>query len=140
MFKGRKPFCEEVKCPGPSQCQLITAELTKTDLVNKPDKSQQLSGRDKTNLTEECTPDKDEILYMFYIHEEKLNSCPRVLICIGNKCVPAVLDTGSQISLLTEELYHELKSEGVEGLPTFFLGGGGFLFVPLANTTDMHAE
>jgi len=27
-----------------------------------------------------------------------------------------VIDTGSQISLLREELYHELKSEGVEGL------------------------
>jgi len=53
---------------------------------------------------------------MFYINEEKLNSCTRVLICIGNQRVPAAIDTGNQISLLKEELYHELKSEGVEGL------------------------
>jgi len=80
----------------------------------------------EVNLTEEYTPDKDEILYMFYINEEKLNTCPRVLICIGNQRIPAVIDTGSQISLLTEELYHELRSEGVEGLE---LGVQNALFV-----------
>ena len=61
-------------------------------------------------------PDNDEILYMFYINEKKLNSCPRVQICIGNQRIPAVIDTGSQISLLSEELYHELRSEGMKGL------------------------
>jgi len=71
-----------------------------------------MSRTDDVNLTE----DKDEILYMFYISEEKLNSCPRVLICIENQRVPAVIYTGSQISLLTEQLHHELRSEGVEGL------------------------
>ena len=61
-------------------------------------------------------PDSDEILYVFYVNEEKLNSCPRVPICIGNQHIPAVIDTGSQISLLTEDLYYKLRSEGVEGL------------------------
>jgi hypothetical protein len=61
-------------------------------------------------------PDNDEILYLFYVNEEKLNSCPRVPICIGNQHIPAVIDTGSQISLLTEERYYKLRSEGMEGL------------------------
>jgi len=53
---------------------------------------------------------------MFYVNEEKLNSCPSVHICIGNQRIPAVIDRGRQIGLLSEELYHELRSEGVEGL------------------------
>jgi hypothetical protein len=53
---------------------------------------------------------------MFYVNKEKLNICPRVPICIGNQHIPAVIDTGSQISLLAEELYYKLRSEGVEGL------------------------
>ena len=53
---------------------------------------------------------------MFYVNEEKLNRCPRINISIGNQDIPAVIDTGSQISLMTEGLYHELKSEGVRGL------------------------
>jgi len=59
-------------------------------------------------------PDNDEIL--FYINEEKLNSCPRVPIRIRNQHISAVIYTGSQISLLTEELYYKLRREGVEGL------------------------
>ena len=37
-------------------------------------------------------------------------------ICIGNQHIPALIDTGSQISFLSEELYHKLRHEGVEGL------------------------
>jgi hypothetical protein len=61
-------------------------------------------------------PGNDKILYTFYVNEEKLKSCPRVPICTGNQHIPAVIDTGSQVSLLTEELYHKLRSVGVETL------------------------
>jgi hypothetical protein len=61
-------------------------------------------------------PNNDEILYTYYVNEEKLNSCPEVPICIGNQHIPAVINTGSQVSLLTEELYHKLRSEGAEAL------------------------
>jgi hypothetical protein len=61
-------------------------------------------------------PDNDEILYMCYVNKEKLKSCSRVPICIGNQHIPAVIDTGSHISLLGQELNHKLRSEGVEGL------------------------
>jgi hypothetical protein len=52
---------------------------------------------------------------MFCVNEEKLNKCTRVKISIGNESTP-VIDTGSQISLMTEEMYHKLKSEGVKSL------------------------
>jgi len=38
------------------------------------------------------------------------------LYVFGNQHIPAVIDTGSQVSLLTEELYLKLRSEGVEAL------------------------
>jgi len=53
--------------------------------------------------------------YMFCVNEERLNSFPRVPICVGNH-IPAVIDTESQISLLTEGLDYNLRSESVEGL------------------------
>jgi hypothetical protein len=60
--------------------------------------------------------DNNKILYTFYVNEEKLNICPRVPVCIGNQYIPAVINTGSQVSLLTEELDHKLRSEDVEAL------------------------
>ena len=88
-----------MKSLGSSQCQLIPAEVTKVDLANKTDKPQQICKTDELNLTEEHVADNNEILYMFYVNEEKLNSCPRVHICIGNQRIPAVIDTGSQLHL-----------------------------------------
>jgi hypothetical protein len=105
-----------MKCPGSSQCQLIPAEVTKVDSANKTDKPEQICETDELNFTEEHIAENDEMLYMFYVNVEKLNSCPMVRICIGNQRISAVIDTGSQISLLSEELYLELRSEGVEGL------------------------
>jgi len=61
----------------------IPVEVTKTDLSNKLDKLQQISKTDELNFTKEHIPDNDDILYMFYVNEKKLNSCPRVQICIG---------------------------------------------------------
>jgi len=54
--------------------------------------------------------------YVFCVNEERLNSFPRVPIIFGNQYIPAVIDTGNQISLLTEGLDHNLRSESVEGL------------------------
>ena len=54
--------------------------------------------------------------YVFCVNEERLNSFPRVPICVGNQYIPAVIDTGNQISLMNEGLDHNLRSESVEGL------------------------
>jgi hypothetical protein len=60
-------------------------------------------------------PENDEILYMAYVNKEMLNSCPMVPIRIGKRHIPDVINTGSQISILMEELYHEFRSVSVEG-------------------------
>jgi len=53
---------------------------------------------------------------MFYVNKKKLNICPMFPVRFSNKHIPAVIDTGSQISLLMEELYQKLRFEGIEGL------------------------
>jgi len=105
-----------VQSPNSSQYHFIPEGVTKSDSANKTAKLQQIHKTDELDLTVQHMPNNDEILYTFYVNEEKLNSCPRVPVCIGNQHIPAVIDTGSQVSLLTEDLYHKLRSEGVEAL------------------------
>jgi hypothetical protein len=45
-------------------------------------------------------------------NERKLNNCPYVEIGLGNDKLNVLLDSGSQISLITEEIYEKLKSKG----------------------------
>jgi len=89
--------------------QLIPAEVTKTDSGNKPDKPQQIFKTDELNLTEECIQDNDEILYMFYVNEEKLNSCPTISICVGNQLIPTEIDTGVDIMPIGAEVTSESR-------------------------------
>jgi len=45
-----------------------------------------------------------------------MKSCPHIDIKIGNGAVKGVIDTGSEISLITEDLYPNLLSQGLEML------------------------
>ena len=45
-----------------------------------------------------------------------MKKCPHIDIKIGNGNVKAVIDTGSEISLITEDLYAQLLSQGLEML------------------------
>jgi len=43
-----------------------------------------------------------------------MKNCPHIDIKSGNGNVKGVIDTGSEISLITEELYEQLLSQGLE--------------------------
>jgi hypothetical protein len=45
-------------------------------------------------------------------NENKPNNCPYVEICLGHDKINVLFDSGSQISLITEEIYENLKSRG----------------------------
>jgi hypothetical protein len=105
-----------MKRPELSQYQLIPAELTEIDSACQDDKLHNESKSDELDYTKEHVLDTGENLYIFYVNEERLNSCPRINVYIGSQSIPAVIDTGSQISLLSEELYYKSKSEGVKSL------------------------
>ena len=51
-----------------------------------------------------------------FINDENAISCPHVGIKIWNGTVKGVIDTGSDISLVTEDLYPNLLSQGLEML------------------------
>lgn len=80
VFRGRKPFCEEVKNSGSSQYQLIPGQVSKSDSVNKTTNPHQIHNTDELKFTVQHISDNDEIVYMFYVNEDKLNICPQVLM------------------------------------------------------------
>jgi hypothetical protein len=52
----------------------------------------------------------------YFINDENMKNCPHIDIQIGNGSVKMVTDTGSEISLITEDLYAHLQSQGLEML------------------------
>jgi hypothetical protein len=50
----------------------------------------------------------------YFINDENMKNCPHIDVKIGNENVKGVIDTGSEISLITEDLYAHLRSQGVE--------------------------
>jgi hypothetical protein len=60
--------------------------------------------------------DETEELYIQFIDDTKLNKCPHVNIQFGKERVKALIDSGSQISLMSDELYDKLKLSGYSTL------------------------
>jgi len=52
----------------------------------------------------------------YFINDENTKTFPHIDITIGNRNVKAVIDTGSEIRLITEDLYAHLLSQILEML------------------------
>ena len=52
----------------------------------------------------------------YFINDENMKNFPHINIKIGNGNVKGVIDTGSEISLITEDLYAQLLSQGLDML------------------------
>jgi len=52
----------------------------------------------------------------YFINDENIKNCPHIDFRIGNGNVKGVIDTGSEISLITEDLYAQLLSQRIEML------------------------
>jgi hypothetical protein len=50
----------------------------------------------------------------YFINDENMKNYPHIDIRIGNGNVKGVIDTGSEINLITEDLYAQLLSQGIE--------------------------
>jgi hypothetical protein len=48
-----------------------------------------------------------DVSYTLYIAESKRHECPKLRIRIGGEEVSALLDTGCELSILNEQLYHK---------------------------------
>jgi hypothetical protein len=67
-------------------------------------------------MSEEKTTSKCDIVYLHYVNEQKIGSCTQVKFLIGSHQYSAILDTGCEVSILSEQLYKELKLKGDESL------------------------
>jgi hypothetical protein len=67
-------------------------------------------------VSEEKTVSEYDIVYLHYVNEKNLGTCPQVKFLIGSHRYSAVLDTRCKASILSEQLYNELKANGVESL------------------------
>jgi hypothetical protein len=62
------------------------------------------------------TASEYNIVYLHYVNEQNLGSCPQVKFLTGSHQYSAVLDIGCEASNLSEQLNNELKTNGVESL------------------------
>jgi hypothetical protein len=51
---------------------------------------------------------------VYVINGTNLRGCPKVNLFMGNKEVTAILDSGAEISVLSETIYSELVSSGMQ--------------------------
>jgi len=73
-------------------------------------------GCNEHNVSEEKPYSECDIIYPHYVNEQNLGSCRQVKFLIGSHQYSAVLDTGCEASILSEQSYNELKANGVESL------------------------
>jgi len=64
----------------------------------------------------EDVPSKQDIVCLFYVNENNVETCPQIQILIGNQPCRALIDTGCQRSIISEELYNEFKARGLDSL------------------------
>jgi hypothetical protein len=58
----------------------------------------------------------EEGWYTLFIAEDKLQECPKVKFTIGNEEITSILDTGSELCLMSQDLYNKLKNNGMRNL------------------------
>jgi hypothetical protein len=62
-------------------------------------------------VPEEETASQYDIVYLHYIKEESLESCPQLKFPIGWHQYFVVLDTGCEASIWSEQIYSELTAK-----------------------------
>ena len=63
----------------------------------------------------EDVPSEQDIICLYYVNENNVETCPQIQILIGKQPCRA-LDTGCQCSIISEVLYNEFKARGFYSL------------------------
>jgi hypothetical protein len=64
----------------------------------------------------EDVPSEQDIVCLYYVNENNVETCPQIQILIGIQPCRAPIDTGCQCSVISEELYNDLKARGLDTL------------------------
>jgi hypothetical protein len=70
----------------------------------------------ETGVPAENRDAENDVIYLHYVNQQNVERCPQIKFLIGNHPCSAVIDTGCEASLISEQLYEDLKSRGVESL------------------------
>jgi predicted aspartyl protease len=62
--------------------------------------------------TKKDVSSEEDVICFYYINEDNVETCPQIKISIGKEQCKALIDTGCQCSVMSEELYEELKTKG----------------------------
>jgi len=77
--------------------------------------SQKTDNRINCYLKEDV-PSEQDIVWLHYVNENNVETCRQIQILIGNQPCRALIDTGCQCSIISEELYSEFKARGLDSL------------------------
>jgi hypothetical protein len=71
------------------------------------------SGNDDDDNDDVDLVDTDTLV-VYHINDSVLNNCPHIDISVRDRVVNCILDTGAQASILSERVYNDLVTAGVE--------------------------
>jgi predicted aspartyl protease len=64
----------------------------------------------------EDVPLEHDIVCLYYVNENNVETFLQIQILIGNQTCRALIDTGCQCSIISEELYNKFKARGLDSL------------------------
>jgi hypothetical protein len=73
-------------------------------------------GNNVESKIEKNVPSGEDVICLYYVNEDNVETCPQIRITIGKEKCKALIDTGCQCSVMSEELYEELKTNGLDSL------------------------
>jgi hypothetical protein len=65
---------------------------------------------------QEDVPSEQDLICLYYINDNNVETCPQIQLSIGTQNCKALIDTGCQCSIISEELYNKFKSRGLNSL------------------------
>jgi hypothetical protein len=64
----------------------------------------------------EDVPSEQDIVCLYYVNKNNVETCPQIQILIGNRPCRALIDTGCHCSIISEESYNEFKARVLDSL------------------------
>jgi len=69
-----------------------------------PDVKLQTTDDTLDRYLKEDVPSEQDIVYLYYVNENNVETCPQIQILIGTQPCRALIGTGCQCSIISEEL------------------------------------
>jgi hypothetical protein len=81
-----------------------------------PDINLQTTDDTLDRYLKEDVPSEQDLVCLYYVNENNVETCPQIQILIENQPCRALIVTGCQCSIISEELYNKFKARGLHSL------------------------